>query len=396
MRLCVLVSTYPLVSETFVYEPIRWLASRGHEVTVLAKRAGSLPGEGGGASERIVAPSVLSPVREALVALRAPARALERLSLARVQRSAESEGPLRVAARSLLPELERADVVLAHFGKVGERWLPVAAVAGRPYAVFFHGNDVTGELRLRPRRYDDLFRSGAGLIANCRFLAERLEAAGAQASRIAVIPNGVDDSLASGGGPAFASRTALTVGRLIEKKGVADSLAAFLRARASLPHWRYEIVGDGPLRAELERAARAQGGEDAVRFRGFLPRAQTLATIREASILILASRTAASGDAEGTPNCVIEAATCGVPVVATRHGGIPELLPPDAEARGFLVPEGDVAGLARAVAALGSSEAVRREWGDACRAHVRLRHSESAHVAALVAALERVARVPTL
>ena len=383
MRLCVLVATYPLVSETFVYEPVRWLVERGHDVTVLAKRAGSLP-PGGGGEARVVAPHVLTPAREALAWLRAPVHGMRR-------------GSLRVAARSLLPEIRRADVLLAHFGKVGERWLPVAAAAKRPYAVFFHGNDATGELRARPDRYAALFRSGAGLIANCEFLAERLAAAGAPRERLVVIPNGVDDALAAAGPPASTAHTVLTVGRLIEKKGIADSLAAFVRARASLPaDWRYEIVGDGPLRAGLERAAQESGAAAAVHFRGFLPRAQSLDAIRAASLLVLASRTAASGDAEGTPNCVIEAATCGVPVVATRHGGIPELLPRDAEARGFLVREGDVEALARAIAALAASETLRREWGLACRAHIRRRHSAEAHVAALVDALERVARVPSL
>lgn len=383
MRLCVLVATYPLVSETFVYEPVRWLVERGHDVTVLAKRAGSLP-PGDGAEARVVAPHVLTPAREVLAWLRAPVQGLRR-------------GSLRVAARSLLPEVLRAEVLLAHFGKVGERWLPVAAAAQRPYAVFFHGNDATGELRERPDRYAALFRSGAGLIANCDFLAERLAEAGAPRERLAVIPNGVDDALAAAAPSTVDGRTVLTVGRLIEKKGIADSLAAFARAHASLPaDWHYEIIGDGPLRAGLERAAQESGAAAVVHFRGFLPRARTLDAIRAASLLVLASRTAASGDAEGTPNCVIEAATCGVPVLATRHGGIPELLPRDAEARGFLVREGDVEALARAIAALAASEALRREWGEACRAHIRRRHSADAHVAALVGALERVARVPVL
>src|SRR5262249_10284466 len=102
MRLCVLVSTYPRISETFVYEPIRWLGGRGHEVVVLAKRAGSLP-EGDDA--RFLAPRIASPAREAAAGLRSPVRALARLVRA---------GDVRVAARSLLSEIAHADVVLAH------------------------------------------------------------------------------------------------------------------------------------------------------------------------------------------------------------------------------------------------------------------------------------------
>ena len=145
---------------------------------------------------------------------------------------------------------------------------------------------------------------------------------------------------------------------------------------------------------ELQALAGSLGLTDRVEFSGFLSRADTLAALRNASVFVLASRTAPSGDTEGTPISILEAACVGLPVVSTLHAGIPEILPSEGAAEGWLVPEGDVSRLAAALERLATPEA-RRDWGDRCRARVRTRHSPTAHIEGTVAALERLARIPT-
>jgi glycosyltransferase involved in cell wall biosynthesis len=121
-----------------------------------------------------------------------------------------------------------------------------------------------------------------------------------------------------------------------------------------------------------------------------------MTALREASLFVLASKEDDSGDTEGTPVAVMEAATLGIPVVATRHAGIPEVLPAGALVRGFLVPEGDVPALAAALARLGSSEKTRADWGAACARHARATYSAGEFTATLVATLEAKARIPHL
>jgi glycosyltransferase involved in cell wall biosynthesis len=147
--------------------------------------------------------------------------------------------------------------------------------------------------------------------------------------------------------------------------------------------------------AELQALAATLGIRESVEFSGYLSRPETLAALREASIFVLASRTAVSGDTEGTPISILEAASIGVPVVSTVHAGIPETLPSEAAREGWIVAEGDVPALAAALTRLASQEA-RRDWGDRCRALVRTRHSPDAHINGTIAALERFARVPCL
>ena len=196
-------------------------------------------------------------------------------------------------------------------------------------------------------------------------------------------------------GPALESRRLLTIARLVPKKGLDDSLRAFAVAQSALcGSWRYQVVGDGPLLDELRSLAGSLGISHLVEFSGFLSRQATLAALRNASLFVLASKTAASGDTEGTPVAILEAACLGLPVISTVHGGIAETLPVDARDRGYLVGEGDVAALAAGIIDLAGSVERRREWGDRCRAFNYARHSLDAHVATLVSALARLAKPP--
>jgi len=195
--------------------------------------------------------------------------------------------------------------------------------------------------------------------------------------------------------PELSTRRILTIGRLVDKKGIADSITAFAEAQDTLRgEWRYDIVGDGPLLPMLRELASRLGVAPLVRFRGFLSRPETIQALLEASLFVLASRTTSNGETEGTPVSIIEAATLGLPVVSTVHAGIPEIVPSEGVAAGLLVPEGDTVGLARALRLLGSSPAERSRWGDACRQHARSRYSAANHVATLIEGLARVAHAP--
>ena len=124
------------------------------------------------------------------------------------------------------------------------------------------------------------------------------------------------------------------VGRLTRQK----ALPIALQALARVPEARLVIVGDGPLRALLERDAARLGVSDRVRFVGAFPRAEVLAQLAGAHALILTS------DWENMPHAVIEALSVGTPVLATAVGGVPEVVR-DGE-NGLLVPPGDVDALA--------------------------------------------------
>ena len=157
--------------------------------------------------------------------------------------------------------------------------------------------------------------------------------------RTVVVPNVVDDRLFHPGGEREPGLL-LTAGMLgdNEAKGV-DYL---LRAVALVDGVRLEIVGDGPLRAEYERLARGLGIADRVDFRGFLPKPELAERMRRADLFALASRF------ENNPCVVLEAQASGLPVVATRVGGLPELVD---ETSGILADPRDPDDIARGIRA---------------------------------------------
>lgn len=396
MRICVLASQYPLPTETFVYESVRWLAAAGHQVAVVADRWAGGPG----LAERDYPATVLPPWLGRGYKLRSmashPFRVLAGASRARRLRGSSTFTFAEALTRSTLPEIRRSDFVLAHFGPAGAQWLPAVAAARRRYAVFFHGFDATRHLQERPRAYEGLIASRTAALTNSEYLKGRLVAAGFAPERVGIVRYGVSDQLAGRvARPSGTGGEVLSIARLVAKKGLDDSIRAFARAQDALQGtWRYRVIGEGHLLGELQALAASLGVGHLVEFSGILPRGDTLRALEQASVFLLSSKIGDSGDTEGTPVSILEAATVGLPVVSTIHAGIPELLPRDSARDMMLRPEGDVEGIAGALRALASDPVLSRSWGGACRDFVQAGHSASAHVGALLAALERLAEAP--
>ena len=176
--------------------------------------------------------------------------------------------------------------------------------------------------------------------------------------------------------------TILGVGRLGPEKRFDRFLRvlALLQQSKSTP-FRALIVGDGPLRAELEQGARAAGlYPGTVQFCGDVRDISSL--YQQAHMLLLTS------DHEGTPNVVMEAMASGLPVVATGVGGVPELV--QHGTTGFLAEPTDEQGLAAAISKLLMDDALRREMSGRARALIAARHSLNSQPARLEALYRRV------
>ena len=167
----------------------------------------------------------------------------------------------------------------------------------------------------------------------------------------------------------------LALGRLVEKKAPHLTIRAFALAAKDHPQAHLDIVGDGPLRGAVEAAAAEAGLGDRVTLHGALPHEACRALMRRAQIFAQHSVTAANGDTEGAPVAVAEAMATALPVVATRHSGIPEQVL-DGET-GILVAEGDVAGMGAAIARLLADPGLAARMGAAGRARALERLDQS-------------------
>jgi glycosyltransferase involved in cell wall biosynthesis len=186
--------------------------------------------------------------------------------------------------------------------------------------------------------------------------------------RVRVVPNSVD--LRRMGDPGVRAPEpflVVSVARLIEKKGLADLVAACGLLHARGVPVRLEIGGDGPLRAELAAAASTAGlGEVLL---GALPHEQVRELFRRATVFCLPCVVASSGDRDGLPTSVLEAMALGVPVVTTDVNGLTETVI-DGET-GLVVPEHDPAALAHALERILGDPGLATRLSDQARAHVQ-------------------------
>lgn len=157
----------------------------------------------------------------------------------------------------------------------------------------------------------------------------------------------------------------LHVARLVEKKGTAVLINAVKQVKLLNPDVKLVIIGEGPLLDGLKAQVTSLGLDQTVTFTGALPHVDVMAWMRKASMLVLPSITAKTGDAEGLGMVLLEAAVTGVPVIGTQHGGIPEAIID--EQTGFLVKERDDKQLAERISFLMKDEHKRFEMGKNAR-----------------------------
>lgn len=370
MRVAFLVNAFPMVSETFVREQILGVVERGHEVDIFAldrSPDGALADD-----ERVSRLGLAERVRY----LTAPRGAIERvasawrllieretdrstllrsLNVLRFGRDAAGLGLLHRAAALGRKTPSRFDVIHAQFGPLGHiavRLRQLGVWRGA-VVVSFRGYDATKLLKARPGLYRTVFEEAELLLPVSAVLRERLLAHGAIAGRVQVHRSGIDCA-------AFAFRERrrehgepirlLSIARLVPKKGIDDAIRAVARLVDREIDVRYEIIGDGEERGRLAELVGTLGLQERVRFLGKQSHREAVARLACAHVLVAPSVTAGDGDEEGIPNALKEAMASGLPVVATRHGGIPELV--EDGRTGWLVAERDVEALAERIAYL--------------------------------------------
>lgn len=175
--------------------------------------------------------------------------------------------------------------------------------------------------------------------------------------------------------------------RLVAKKGIATSLQAFALFLESFPKSTFTIAGEGPLEAELRAEARRLDIDSRVEFVGFLPQDELQGLFSVSHIFLHPSETV-GGDTEGIPNAMLEAMAGGLPVVATRHGGIPEVIT-DGE-NGFLCAEADAKEVSHALIRLASDSTLYQGMSSLAGSSVREQFSADKQIAAIEEIYRRV------
>ena len=180
------------------------------------------------------------------------------------------------------------------------------------------------------------------------------------------------------------------VGRFVAKKGPLITLEAFAEAASTRPDLHLVMVGEGPLLQAARVRANELGVAGRVRFKRVCSPEQIADLMRQSRAFVQHSIKGPDGDQEGSPVAVIEAQMIGLPVVATHHGGIPEVVI-DGET-GLLVEEGDQHGMARAIGRLADHPGLAATLGRAGRERCLDRFTVTHHIEALTELISSLAR----
>ncbi|MFZ0917257.1 MAG: glycosyltransferase, partial [Candidatus Udaeobacter sp.] len=282
-----------------------------------------------------------------------------------------------------LLERHGADLMHIYFGHTGVHLLPFIEQWDKPCVVSFHGADVAQKLEIKdyPAKLRRLFNAVPLVFARSQSLVDRLVHLGCPPEKLRINRTGIplnEFPFVDREPPRDGKWRVVQACRLIPKKGVATSLRAFAIFKKDNPGAEFFIAGKGPLQSELEMLAGGLGILRDVHFVGFLTQPKLRDLYASSHLFLHPSEISPNQDQEGVPNSVLEAMATGLPVVATRHGGIPEAV--DHGRTGFLVAEEDHVGLANAMQLITSSPASLKQMGKHAHAAVVERFGQGAQI----------------
>lgn len=260
----------------------------------------------------------------------------------------------------------------AHFGQDGVMAMPLAKRLDVPLVTTFHGADITTARELfaasrKPTqrwfayKQDELRTQGAGFIAVSRFIEDRLLAGGYPRDRVRQIYIGIDTERFMPGMQAPDSRYLLCVARHTPKKGLDTLIRAWARIAGRHPDVQLLQVGGGGITERYVRLAESMGVGDSFVFMGPRRHDEVLRLMQGAQAFVLPSQTAEDGDSEALGIVFNEASACGVAVLSTEHGGIPEAVRHGVN--GLLCAERDDEALAQHMDAVLSDPALAQQLG---------------------------------
>jgi glycosyltransferase involved in cell wall biosynthesis len=260
-------------------------------------------------------------------------------------------------------------------------------LTGIPYSFTAHGSDLHVDRRMLPEKVEAAAFVVAISSYNKSMIVE--ECLGRHAEKVHVVHCGVDPEWFGQRRPcAPRSRFEFVCVASFELvKGHRFLIAACERLAMRGVDFACHLVGDGPRRKDIERQIATAGLRDRIVLHGARTRREVARLVARSDAAVLASAPTRSGKREGIPVALMEAMSAGLPVVASRTGGIPELVHHDHN--GFLVPPGDSAALADALERLAVDATLRERMGHAGRETILREFNQEQCAADLVALIQR-------
>ena len=256
-----------------------------------------------------------------------------------------SKGPGRyfsIQRRAMRKIIEQVnpDVIHAHFGPMGVLVAPIAKQLKIPLIVSFHGYDASSLIKEKfwvkeYQRLNSIVKFVTVVSNDMKLRLERF-----YPNKIKVVHVGKRLADYSFIFDINTIKNFLSVGRLTEKKGYFDLIKAFSSVLQEYPYLSLDIIGDGHLKNELQKFIITSNTNNRINLLGPVQHERLIEYYMNSDAFILTSKTAPNGDMEGIPTVLIEAQFLGLPVISTKHSGIPEVIPDENHV--FLAEEGNI------------------------------------------------------
>jgi colanic acid/amylovoran biosynthesis glycosyltransferase len=388
LSIVVIAGSFPSLTNTFVIKHLVALKEAGARLTVVSGQNQS----DGKCHPAIAAHDLKSHVRYIRVAprsqllLQLASYCRPDYSLSRVASSAltamRAQEWRRHGFRYLVRELAKLkllsdgpfDLVHSHELKRSYEYLFLKDTFGFPLITSYHGAPIAGWSELEAPKRKAVFRSGDLFLANTEFARRELSSLGCPEGKIQVLPTGIpldEFPFLERRYPDNGKITLLSVSRLSAEKGLDIAVRAVSQLVRSqgFRNIEYKVVGSGPEAGKLEALIGELGLEGYVKLLGAATTAEVVEYLHQAHIMLVPSRRESQGVV------IQEAQATGLPVIATRTGGIPEVVR-DGET-GLLVEEGNAGALADAIAYLIQNYDVARGLARAGRPFVEKNYDQS-------------------
>ena len=261
--------------------------------------------------------------------------------------------------------------LLANYGPLGMHIFTACQELGIPFIVHFHGFDASEKKTIS--RYGEDYRKilplAKAVIAVSQVMKMDIEGVCGPLKNLHVLPYGVDtEKFIPGPKNSNQAIQLISVGRFTAKKAPIMSIKAFQILLEKFPTAYFTMIGDGELWEDAKKYVAENGLEKNVRFMGQQTPDLILEKLQGSDIFIQHSIKTPSGDSEGTPNSILEASACGLPIVSTLHAGIPEAVIQGET--GILVQENDFKAMGKALISLAQDPDRRLEMGQSARKHM--------------------------
>ncbi|MBE9004672.1 glycosyltransferase [Fortiea sp. LEGE XX443] len=389
MKIAFFVAHFPILSEPFILNQIAGAIEHGHEVDIY-----SLDGKPQDISNVHPLVNQYQLINHTIYAATRPKHELWRwikglfllginfyknpsvcLQLLNTSRYVSQAKSLKMLYRAL-PFLEKKSYDIIHcqfstLGVFGVWFRQLGLIEGKLISTF-RGSDISKFLpKWGEKVYQELFQETDFFLANCEFFKDKAVALGCEPNKIHVHGSGIDCSKFF-----FKERhlfddgviRIVTTGRLVEKKGIEYVIRAIAQVVRIYPNLEYNIIGDGELKEHFEKLITDLNLGNVVKLLGWKQQKEIVEILDKCHIFVAPSVTVKDGNQDAPVNTLKEAMAMGLPVISTKHGGIPELV--EDGVSGFLVPERDADAIAHKLTYLIEHPELWVNMGKAGRARV--------------------------